>query len=81
MKINGEFESMEEAFSFCRERDCPVIAQVAGQRYRLFPSGRTDRLITFTCPSCKTVFGFKDWEKHLESKVCAYGRTTVLGVL
>lgn len=81
MKINGEFESMEEAFKFCRQQDCPIVAQVGGKRYRLFPSGRARELISFTCPSCKIVFSWKDWTNHLESKVCAYGRAKVLRAL
>ena len=40
MRANGQFESMSEAFSFCRECDRPVIVQVNGRVYHLFPSGK-----------------------------------------
>lgn len=39
MKINGEFESMEEGFAFCRRCNRPVVIQFEGKTYRLFPSG------------------------------------------
>jgi hypothetical protein len=42
MKINGEFESFEEGFSFCRECNRPVIVQIDGKTYRLFPSGKAE---------------------------------------
>ena len=44
MKINGEFSDMSEAFSFCRECNRPVIVQVDGKKYRLFPSGKAEEL-------------------------------------
>ncbi len=46
MKINGEFSNMSEAFAFCRQCNRPVIVQVDGKKYRLFPSGRADELPT-----------------------------------
>ena len=46
MKINGEFNDMSEAFAFCRECNRPIIVQVDGKKYRLFPSGRADELPT-----------------------------------
>lgn len=40
----NHFDTMEDAFAVCRERNQPTIANVAGQRWKLFPSGRADRL-------------------------------------
>lgn len=39
-----EFESMPDAFDYCREADRPVAVIVAGERWKLFPSGRAERL-------------------------------------
>jgi hypothetical protein len=44
MLANGQFETMQEAFAFCRECNRPVIVQVADVLYRLFPSGRAEEL-------------------------------------
>ncbi len=44
MKINGEFDDMPEAFAFCRRCNRPVVVQVDGKKYRLFPSGRAEGL-------------------------------------
>lgn len=44
MKSNGEFENINEAFEFCRECDRPVVVQIDGKVYKLFPSGRADEL-------------------------------------
>jgi hypothetical protein len=32
------------------------------------------------CPVCKVSFCFKCWRVHLDSKVCAYGKTKVIEV-
>lgn len=42
MKANGQFETMQEAFDFCRQCNRPVIVQVDDTTYRLFPSGKAD---------------------------------------
>jgi len=44
MKSNGQFETMQEAFDFCRQCNRPVIVQVDGRTYRLFPSGKAESL-------------------------------------
>jgi hypothetical protein len=44
MKLNGKFETLQEAFDFCRQCDRPVIVQVEGKQYRLFPSGKAEEL-------------------------------------
>lgn len=45
-KVNGEpyYEDMSLAFSDCREGRRPMIANVLGVRFKLFPSGRADAL-------------------------------------
>lgn len=40
----------------------------------------TKKPLTFTCPACKKTFNWKDWEDHVQAKVCAYGRATTLPV-
>jgi hypothetical protein len=32
------------------------------------------------CPSCKTTRCWLCWSKHIDDKVCAYGRAKVIGV-
>ena len=38
------FPTMEAAFAACRDHGKPMRAIVAGERYRLYPSGRADRV-------------------------------------
>ena len=33
------FEDLSDAFDYCREKDCPVIVLVKGEKWKLFPSG------------------------------------------
>jgi len=36
-----EFQTMQQAFDYCREADRPVIVRIAGQLCKLFPSGKS----------------------------------------
>lgn len=38
------FTTWQEAFACCREQDRPIVAEVAGEVCRLFPSGRGEIL-------------------------------------
>jgi viroplasmin and RNaseH domain-containing protein len=38
------FDTLEEAFDFCREKNHPVTVEVDYRLFRLFPSGKADRL-------------------------------------
>ena len=33
------FDSWQEAYDTCREGNCPMIAEVNGERLKIFPSG------------------------------------------
>jgi hypothetical protein len=37
------FETMQDAFDYCRERNQPVTVLVNGEKWKLYPSGRADR--------------------------------------
>jgi hypothetical protein len=39
-----EFTNMEAAFDYCRDKDRPVVVSVEGIDWKLYPSGRADRL-------------------------------------
>jgi len=43
-KRKGVFDDFSEAFAYCREADRPVRVMISGTRYKLFPSGRAERL-------------------------------------
>jgi hypothetical protein len=34
------FDTMEEAFNYCRERNVPVLVGVQGKTWKLYPSGK-----------------------------------------
>lgn len=38
------FASMADGFDYCREKNRPIRAQVGGETWHLFPSGRADKL-------------------------------------
>ena len=39
-----QFNTWEEAFDYCRERNCPVIIKVDGETAKIFPSGAAKTL-------------------------------------
>ena len=39
-----DFEDWDDAFSYCREKNYPVIVKVKGEFYKIFPSGRCEKL-------------------------------------
>lgn len=41
MKEIKEFNSFSGAFDYCREKDQPVVVNVNGTKYKLFPSGKS----------------------------------------
>lgn len=52
-----KFEEFSDAFSYCREVNAPVVTQIVdGCVYKLYPSGRADR-VTDICPTCKAELG------------------------
>jgi hypothetical protein len=38
------FDSMDEAFSYCREADRPVVVYVGKWLWKLYPSGKAEEL-------------------------------------
>lgn len=40
-----EFETLTDAFDYCRERNAPVVVIVNKQFWKLFPSGKAIELI------------------------------------
>ena len=38
------FDDFPEAFDYCREKDQPVVVIVAGERWKLYPSGHATQL-------------------------------------
>lgn len=38
------FDDFSDAFDYCRERDCPVVVLVAGEKWKLYPSGHAERM-------------------------------------
>ncbi len=39
MEYKSDEDGWAEAFSLCRERGCPMIVIVDGERWKIFPSG------------------------------------------
>lgn len=37
-----KFDNFEEAFSYCREKNYPVLIIIDGKKYKLYPSGRVE---------------------------------------
>ena len=40
--MQKKFEEWDEAFAYCREVNHPVLVQVKGKNYKIFPSGRCE---------------------------------------
>jgi len=38
-----KFKTFNEAFDFCREKDCPVIVRIKNERWKLYPSGKAEK--------------------------------------
>ena len=41
--MDKKFESFNEAFDFCREKNCPVIVRIQNERWKLYPSGKAKK--------------------------------------
>ena len=42
--MEKQFDDFSSAFDYCREVDKPVTVYVAGERWKLYPSGQAKRL-------------------------------------
>lgn len=40
------FDTFQEAFDYCRESNRPVMVFIVGEKWRLFPSGRAEKVGT-----------------------------------
>jgi hypothetical protein len=49
--LRKRFDSMDDAFSYCREADRPVTIFVGKRLWKLYPSGRAEELDSSTTPA------------------------------
>jgi len=45
-ELDNDDDNWSEAFSVCRERNCPIIAKVGNETAKIYPSGYVKTLTT-----------------------------------